>query len=499
MSDTPIEDAPTDEVAAPPAPAAAPVPDTPWRALEPLSLVVNLVPDMWRTVRSAWPLLLAVLVGGGVANLVNLGFLGVFLLMGTARTVIHFLTLRYRLHAGKLEIRSGLIGRSFRVIDPARIQNIEVVQNIFHKATGLVELRIETAGDAGAEGLLSALSVAEATSLRDRLANVAHVEAPAADHALHDITLAELVGYGVSAGRVGAVVLAFGVGMEILGQVSPQEMARGINSMRPGAALGVGLLALAGGYTLSVGNAILRHYGFKLFRSPRGLRFEAGLFTRRGVEMAYSKVQLVRMEEPWMRRLMGYGTLVVETAASGAPGEQASPEGSIPMVPVDDHARLVLLVLPTVDVNPWAQPLLPPARQALIRGVVAGGIRWTFLAFIIGYWVGYPAIVLPLVGVVVAWLEWKRQGWLVTPGTIVARTGFFSQRTWIVPREKIQSVHLTSDPLLRRYNLARVMVWVAGSAVRLPALALPDAERVFRDLTQKRPLAVTAPPIEGAG
>ncbi|MFN7144746.1 MAG: PH domain-containing protein, partial [Myxococcota bacterium] len=133
-----------------------------WRSLEPASLLVNLIPDLWRTVRAAWPLLLAVLVGGGIANLVNLGILGVFLASAVGRTVLHFLTLRYRLHEGKLEIRTGLIGRRFRVIDPARIQNVEIVQNVFHKAAGLVELRIETAGDSGAEGMLSALSIREA-------------------------------------------------------------------------------------------------------------------------------------------------------------------------------------------------------------------------------------------------------------------------------------------------------------------------------------------------
>ena len=131
---------------------AAPAEVGAWRSLEPASLLVNLLPDLWRTARAAWPLLLAVFVGGGIANVVNLGLLTVFFGSAIGRTVLHFLTLRYRLHEGKLEIRTGLIGRRFRVIDPGRIQNVEIVQNVFHKLAGLVELRIETAGDAGAEG-----------------------------------------------------------------------------------------------------------------------------------------------------------------------------------------------------------------------------------------------------------------------------------------------------------------------------------------------------------
>jgi putative membrane protein len=130
-----------------------------WRALEPASLLVNLIPDLWRTARGAWPLLLAVFVGGGIANVVNLLLLASFFAMAVGRTVLHFLTLRYRLHEGKLEIQTGLIGRRFRVIDPARIQNVEIVQNVFHKLAGLVELRIETAGEAGAEGSLAGRTI----------------------------------------------------------------------------------------------------------------------------------------------------------------------------------------------------------------------------------------------------------------------------------------------------------------------------------------------------
>ena len=37
----------------------------PWRSLHPLSLLANLVPQAWNTARAAWPLLLAVFVGGG--------------------------------------------------------------------------------------------------------------------------------------------------------------------------------------------------------------------------------------------------------------------------------------------------------------------------------------------------------------------------------------------------------------------------------------------------
>ena len=68
------EDAPTEEVPIPRSAAGTAVPpglaipppgdDTPWRSLHPASLAVNLLPQAWRTVRGAWPLLLALFFGG---------------------------------------------------------------------------------------------------------------------------------------------------------------------------------------------------------------------------------------------------------------------------------------------------------------------------------------------------------------------------------------------------------------------------------------------------
>lgn len=464
-----------------------------WRSLEPASLLVNLVPDLWRTLRAGWPLLLAVLVGGGVANLLNLVVLLFFFGSAISRTVLHFLTLRYRMNGEKLEIRSGLIARRFRVIDPARIQNVEIVQNVFHKLAGLVELRVETAGEAGAEGLLSALSVAEANRLREQLhRSVAGPSVVASADELFAITPAELVGYGMSEGRIGAVVLAGGLAIEALGQFSPESVARGMQGVSPGAAIGLGLLGLALGYAVSVGRTLLRWYGFRLSRSERGLRFEGGLLTRRGVEMRLSKVQLVHLDEPPLRRAMGYGTLYAETAASGAPGEETQPEGLLPMVAEDERHDVTRIILPSLDLDPWTAPLRPAAPKAVLRSALVGGLRWGILGLILTRWLGPAALLLVIVGVALGWLEGTREAWQVTPGFVVSRDGFFRRRTWIVPRDKIQSVHRFSDPFLRRYGLARVGVWVAGGRVTLPAMTEVEAARVFEALREHPRLRASA-------
>jgi putative membrane protein len=469
------------------------LPDTDWRGLQPASLAVNLVPDLWRTFKGVWPLLLAAVLGGPVAG-VNLGLIALFFAMSVGRTVSHFLTVRYRWSEGRLQIRSGLIARQFRVIDPSRIQNVEIVRGVFHKLAGLVELRVETAGERGAEGLLSAISEAEARDLQARLYGAAAAaHGPAARGAagptapapevLHAMTAAELVGYGVSAGRVGAALLVAGVLMEWGGLLAPALLRDALREVRAPIVIGVLLFALAGAYATSVLGATVRHYGFRVLRSPRGVRIEGGLFTTRGVEIPLAKVQLLRVEEPLVRRAMGYASLHVETAAMGAPEEELVSEGFVPMVADVDLPHVARLVLPALDVDPWEQRLRPPASRALRRAVVARTLRWALLGGIAAAFTGYSALLaLAAVGPVLAWSDWRTQGWWLSERHVVARRGVWPRETWVLPRGKIQSVHLQQGPLQRWHGLAAVEVWAAGTRVVLPDLDAPEARRLFETL-----------------
>lgn len=475
-------------------PAAAPV-TTEWRGLEPASLAINLLPDLWRTVRTGWPLLLAILVGGGVRGLVDLAFFSLFLGSSLTRTVLHFLTLRFRINNGKLEIQSGLFGRRIRVIDPAHVQNTELVQNLFHRAFGLVELRVETAGEGGAEGLLSALSVADATALQAKLKAAARRDAPpvgdAAEEEIERNGLVEVLGYGVSVGRAGAALIVYGVAQEWAREFQPAALESVL--ARPGAG-GVALAVfLALGYVYSAGVSVVRYHGFKLYRSADGLRTESGLFTRRRVQIPAGRVQMVTVDETWLRRVMGYATVQIETAGSNAAAVQqgapraAASEAMIPMVPQDLLAEAVEAVLPGyagAEALPWR----PSAPLALVSSILRGALRWTLLLGLLGHFIA-PAVGLGRMDVLAGlgllfggwtgWRDWGTAGWKRTSEVLLVRRGFLSRKTTVIPCGKVQSVHLVQGPLQRRFGVWQVYAWVAGGVIATPEIGEDDARAIF--------------------
>ena len=465
--------------------------ETPWRSLHSASILVNLVPRTWRTLVGFWPLLLALAVGGRGAGL-QAGdglFLLLFLGSGAFSTLIHYLTLRYRVHEGRLEIRQGLLNRQARSIDPARIQNVAMIRNPFHAMSGLVEVRLETAGELRTEGMLSALSVEDAREL------IAALDAARGLHAAPEaenppetqilrLGVPELVAYGLSSGSAGIVALLFAVGMEALTVLEPERAGEAMLDVSGGRMAALVLLAFAASWAASAVLALVRHYGFTLSLRPGKngevkLGSREGMLTVRDVAVPLRKVQLVVTDEPLLRRLMGFGTLRVETAGLGFNPEEgpAASEITVPMVERAELGATAGAAVP-LRVDPWTAPLLPAHPRALRRAALSATLQALLLSVpvVIAAWPwGVLALGILPIFVALAALDWWSQGWLVTDRAIVSRRGFRRRVTSILARDKLQSVHLDQGPLLRLNGLGRLTVSVAGSHVVLPDMDYADA------------------------
>lgn len=464
--------------------------DAGWRQLHPGSVLVNLIPRLWGVVRAFWPLALAIVYGttqGGGLELLDVVLLLTFFGAGASGTVIHWLTLRYRVAEGRLEVKSGLFNRQVRVIAPERIQNLEMTRNVFHRLAGLVELRIETASGTEVEGLLSALSVAEAEALIAELGRARPATASPEDEpvVVENGTL-DLVRYGATAARLGASAVLVGLASEWLQFSDPDEV------MEVGAVLGtlgaVALLlaALSGAFVLGVGSAVMRHHGFRLVRRGAALVASEGLFTTRQVELPLGKVQLVTVSEPLLRRLLGFGSVHIETAAARSEqGGVAHAEAMAPYVDADRFAEVVAAALPQLDVDFAALELRPPHPRALVRAVAVAALRGAVVGGLATWWFGpygAAAFLFIPVGVLGAVLDHRFQGWLVTDQVVLTRSGWWSRATQVVDRHKLQSLQVSQGPFLRNYGLAVLRVRVAGSSVELPVLDWDQALAIQREL-----------------
>ena len=469
-----------------------------WGMLHPYSLLINLLPQMLRTIQNAWPLLLFILLGDNTGQQVfDSIFVLFFVALSVIRTLIHFLTLRYRIQDGKLIVKMGLIFRQARTLDPARIQNMEITQNLLHKYFNLVELKIETAGDASTKGLLSALSREDADYLKRALQHskrsnrTVSIEQEDVTPSL-SLSWQEIILFGLSRRTVGTIVVLSAIASEAMSVASPDQAQYVANSMNLQLFIGLMAISFAASWIWSSMQAILQYWRLQLRIFPDEIGIISGLITKRSVEIPTHKVQTIEWFEPWLRRQMGFGTLYLETAALGmADGEVRRSEGVVPMVYQDDLANILGQIAPTTSteiLHATTYKPHPNARYVIIFGYLFPAT----LALLFAWWtLELSPMMLSLVGALaliivvgLTELDFQMQRWAITPHGILSREGYINRRTYIVDREKVQSVYRSENPLLQLLGLSQVIIRVAGSIVRLPLLPKSQAETVLENLTE---------------
>ena len=149
--------------------------------------------------------------------------------------------------------------------------------------------------------------------------------------------------------------------------------------------LGAAFAVIIIGVFFSVIGSIVVFYGFTLSRTGEDIYRSYGLFTRRSSSLPRRRIQLLKVEETWLRRLFRLAALRADTAGSSVqPGqnkeEQSGRDVLLPVVPRADVDSLLPIFFPDLDrVNgAWQQV----SRRAIRRGTRKGAAVCLLLAAI---------------------------------------------------------------------------------------------------------------------
>ncbi|HVH12882.1 MAG TPA: PH domain-containing protein [Longimicrobium sp.] len=427
---------------------------------------------------------------------------------------------RWRLTEDELLLRSGVLSRRNRVIPLARVQNVEVRQNLFQRVLGVAELRVETAGSGTeAEAVLSVLGLAEAQDVRIRLlahrrAAVPSAEGEAADRPaappLARLSTGDVLLAGATANEAGVIAAALAGLLQFADEI-PLPFFERVEAEVSGRAadalvmLGIGLVIifLLLGWLISVAGAVVRYHGFTLAVDGGEMRKRYGLLTLHEASVPLERVQAIRVEESLPRRLLGLASLSIETAG-GTPGQRGGAEAFVPIARRADVGRLVRGVFGEADADTPLHPVHPRARRRLaLRYFLMMLIAWA------PFWVARVLDVQPA-GRLAPWLglllllawplagwAYRSRGWALPPGYVMARDGVLTRVTWIVPDRKLQTLHLAESPLQRRQGLATVVVDTAagGRQAAIVDLGEPTARRLLEEMTARLRAAASVRPV----
>ncbi|WP_370327233.1 PH domain-containing protein [Euzebya sp.] len=489
-----------------PLPPGSPPPDgVPGPAAAPLG------GQLHPSVIALWPLqqlpglVIAFVLGGGplgIGGLLAAGA-GLLLVVGAA---IWWNRFTWSVEGGTLVIEKGLIQRSRRVIPADRVQSVDLVTPLWHRAFGVVRVKVEAIGGSDTEGKLEALDTQTALALqaaligaRARAGRHARSEAQvegeggrsspdagagsttgagaedavqgrdAQPRVLAQVSVRDLVVAGVTGGRIGVVAVIVGGAQQIVGdriddaiEAIPTDIGLVLGAI-------LAVVAVLVVFGLSIAATVVAFWDFTISRDADELRISRGLIEHRLETVPLRRIQSLRLEQNALRRAFGLASVKADLAGR-AGGEDAGTGLLLPIAPREDAERLIADLLGS-DVPLHADLEGPPARSRrryTFRGVVVGVVLGIAggAAIIAGAPVWTPAVsgLMGLaVGIPLAHAYWRAIGRTEVEGVLVSRTGVLVRRRVHVPVGRVQRMAVQASPFQRRLRLADIEIGIARS------------------------------------
>lgn len=459
----------------------------PDRRLHPASLLLRAIEQIPSLVLGPGAI---ALFAGGVGFVVAIAIAGAGALLAGLFALLYWYRFTYGIDDAQLVIESGVLSRNRRTIPFDRIQDVSIEQRLLARLFRVATVRIETGAGGKDEGLLDAVSIAEAAAMRDRVRRHRAAGQPSAEAATGEDDDVGRALFSMPLGRVLTAGLfnfslvifaAIGAVWQYFGAYIPDRYfdprpwigedgaaLRGLVSIAT-VALSIAALVLVGLVT-GILQTLAREYGFLLTRTETGLRRERGLFTRTDVVIPMPRIQAAIVSTGLVKKRFGWREMALQSLGTD------SGEGTHHVVaPFARDAELRPI---------FAEIALPPAAEApafsrvsplmilrrgfpatlllavlLASAAYASGMSWLWLA-------------LPIPALLAAW-QHRIHGHARRGGHLFVRNGVRRQGVTVLPRRNIQSVSLSRGPVQRLFGLATIRIGTAG-APRVAPLAIVD-------------------------
>lgn len=409
-----------------------------------------------------------------------------------------YLRFRYYVTSEELVMHYGVFRRVRRNIPADRVQNVAIERNFLARILGTAAVKIETAGTAQAEGVLSFVSVREANRIRDLLhaANITHApEENISTLPSFHLTLPRLLISSVYQFSLGLCVglitvlqqLDFAGLIDIeaftvqhleryfFGTTNPQKY-----TLTASAVLIVIILVLS--WILGFARNFIRYYNFYIELGPEKIHRKYGLITLREGALPYKRVQSFLIRSNPMMRLHDWYRIEMQTL-----GLESGERGFQPAIPFAKWSEIVAL---GSKIRPFT---VPEAYTRVSRRTIRRRcLRYTLfiLALVAALYLWWPYAVwgLTLLPIMwgIAWLQYLCHSWSFHDGNLFIRRRLFSQQLWVVPVERLQAFEINATFFQRRLDLCTLRVDTAGAGVlrhpKIIDMRRDDAEKLFTEL-----------------
>ena len=427
------------------------------QALLPLLIIAIAQPTFRKWIFVAIPLLLAFFIAYGI---------------------LYWLRYVFYISGQELRVEYGVMVKKKRYIPFERIQSVQITAGILQRLFGLVKVEVETAGGGKeAEFVLAALPRKTALELQKILqaGGKPLEEAPdEKDSIEYKLSIRSLLLLASTSNGIGVAISAILVVLSQLDDFLPQmnvwvkigTYAEHLAAARVSLIILAVFLLILLAWLLSLFGTIIRFSGFHLRREGDSIKINRGLFEKQQLNIPLKRIQAVKVVEGLLRQPLGVVSVqVVSISNIGAKGE-----GKVlfPLLPKAELPEFLEKVAPEFSVPLEFQSLPLRAKRRYLLIITIPALIIAILISVFLPW-GYVAFILPLLG---AWLgnkQYHDAGYQLQDNILLLRSRKLGKETIIIPRRRIQSLHVSQNPFQLHSNLSNLKVAIASSNVAVTA------------------------------
>jgi putative membrane protein len=466
-----------------------------WQRLDPLMLLVHPIRELGRFLLPLVGILVAGSASGGHDWWWNVIGVAIPVALGLAK----YLTTRFRIADGRVELRRGLLNKHVLSTPIDRVRTVDVTASPIHRVLGLTTVRIGTgtASKKGEDELdLDGLRTRAAEALRAQLLHRSvsaelPEEATTADNTRGVVRFeAGWLRYApfTSSGLIIAAAV-LGAGSQLLNglglweHLAVDETAERVSRLSLLVVVPVVLVGLAVvASVLSVVGYVVQNYGFTLVytRSDHAWHLRRGLLTTRETSMDANRLRGVSLGEPLGLRLANGARL--SAVVTGLDHDERGSGTLVPPAPREVVTGVAAQVLGTSE--PVIAPLVghgPAAtRRRFTRALVVpalvtvGATVLTFAADVPWETILLGPIALA-VGYGLAVDRSRTLGHALVGGYLVSRAGSLVRRRVALETQAVIGWNFSDTWFQRRVGLTTLVATMAGGRQSVTVLDVPEA------------------------
>lgn len=475
--------------------------------LHPISAVINFVKVLKEMII---PFIVVIAVNGfggsedsgHWSSYITYGIYAIILIFMLVSGIIKWKRFRYWFEEEELRIEYGLFVKKKRYIPFERIQSLNYTEGIFHRPFGLVKIKVETAGGGAtkeADAELTAITKVAADQIKlemlqaknklpEELNDSMEVQPLVKEErrAIFKMSPKDLFVLASTSGGVGVFFSGLAVFASQFSNVIPygaiyEEIVVFIRFGALIVALAVFVVLLIA-WIVSVVLTFINYYEFMITVEDEEIIITRGLLEKKKITIPLSRIQGVRVVENPLRQLMGYATVIVDSAG----GSLAEKDEKIRLLPLIKKSKITPIlqeIFPELLFNHQLTRIPNRSRKFFYRLdyiwmiPVAGAVSYFFYPFGL-----FSLLLFPLSYGLGVWQQ-KTAGYYLNERQLVIQYRLFSKVMVWMEKRRIQSMTESTTLFQKKANVSSIITTiksgVTGASTTIPHIEKTDAEMLL--------------------